>query len=164
MNDMHLALDTEKAATGALCDPPCQSCQEWIDRCENMAKQTPLSRKELAESLRNTIRQGAETDSPEGVRYIALSDTLANMVANALETSPDAKGLYYWSQETRPGWQPENEMTLEELLEAKIPFGGMGAFSSMPSDGDPSCASPAQREACRIWNAKLLEHATDKQV
>jgi hypothetical protein len=41
--------------------------------------------REVIHILRNAPRSGQETDDPEGVRYIQLSDTLANQLADRLE-------------------------------------------------------------------------------
>jgi hypothetical protein len=38
----------------------------------------------LANGLRDADRMGASTDSPEGARYINISDTLANQIADKL--------------------------------------------------------------------------------
>lgn len=40
---------------------------------------------DIIAGLRNGVRQGAETDEPEGARYIFLSDTLANRMADCLD-------------------------------------------------------------------------------
>lgn len=44
----------------------------------------------LAEALRKTERFGAETDEPEGARYIQLSDTLAKEIDRELVLTADA--------------------------------------------------------------------------
>lgn len=44
----------------------------------------------LANALRSAPRLGAESDSPEGARYIQLSDTLARQMAEALELAAEA--------------------------------------------------------------------------
>lgn len=40
---------------------------------------------QLAEALKNTPREGEKSDTPEGARYIKISDTLANNISNNLE-------------------------------------------------------------------------------
>ncbi len=40
---------------------------------------------EVIEVLKNAKRIGAEKDNPEGVRYIQISDTLANQLIEKLE-------------------------------------------------------------------------------
>jgi len=40
-----------------------------------------------ADDLRNAERQGEETDEPEGARYVQLSDTLVNRIADEIEQS-----------------------------------------------------------------------------
>lgn len=40
---------------------------------------------DIINTLKNAPRQGAVSDEPEGLRYIVMSDTLANKIAEALE-------------------------------------------------------------------------------
>ena len=40
---------------------------------------------DILETLRNAERMGQSKDEPEGVRYIQISDTLANELADRLE-------------------------------------------------------------------------------
>lgn len=44
-----------------------------------------MSLTEIVEMLRTAERQGAEIDQPEGSRYIQISNTLANRLADAIE-------------------------------------------------------------------------------
>ena len=39
----------------------------------------------VAAALRNAQRLGMRTDEPEGVRYIVMSETIANILADMLE-------------------------------------------------------------------------------
>lgn len=39
----------------------------------------------VAAALRNAQRLGKQTDEPEGVRYIVMSETIANILADMLE-------------------------------------------------------------------------------
>lgn len=45
--------------------------------------------------LKNTHRQGAEEDVPEGARYIVLSDTLANQMTEWLTLEEPAAQVEY---------------------------------------------------------------------
>ena len=38
----------------------------------------------LADSLHNAERSGKDTDSPEGTRWITISDTMANLIEQRL--------------------------------------------------------------------------------
>ncbi|MFH1626115.1 MAG: hypothetical protein ABID54_13310 [Pseudomonadota bacterium] len=40
---------------------------------------------DCAEKLREVERKGAAEDKPEGTRYITMSDTLTNMIADKIE-------------------------------------------------------------------------------
>ena len=45
---------------------------------------------EVIRLLKNIPRQGSDTDEPEGIRYITISDTLAKKMAEALNNELDA--------------------------------------------------------------------------
>ena len=44
-----------------------------------------LTKRDVAAILSATPRQGADTDEPEGARYIQLSETLVNQMVEALK-------------------------------------------------------------------------------
>lgn len=50
-----------------------------------------MTKTEVAEILRTSPRIGTREDKPEGTRYIVLSDTLANQMADALVDTPTAR-------------------------------------------------------------------------
>lgn len=47
----------------------------------------------VIDGLRSAPRLGANIDDPEGVRYIVISDTLANQMADALEAHLDMSDI-----------------------------------------------------------------------
>lgn len=49
----------------------------------DIGKECPIC--EIVKALRTAPRQGAGTDEPEGARYIVISDTVANLIADTLE-------------------------------------------------------------------------------
>jgi hypothetical protein len=50
-----------------------------------------MTPKNLAAAFRSANRSGEQTDDPEGSMYIAISDTLANQIADYLESLPEPK-------------------------------------------------------------------------
>jgi ATP-dependent Clp protease protease subunit len=66
--------------------------RQVIDKLRNLIKGAPqqpidlkdFDAKQLAEILRNAPRSGASEDIPEGTRYITISDTLANQIADLI--------------------------------------------------------------------------------
>jgi len=68
--------------------------------------------KDIAQILRTASRMGAETDVPEGTRFIQLSETLVNQIARELESWIDSTA---WSTSKEDTWQL-TESTKELVL------------------------------------------------
>jgi hypothetical protein len=49
--------------------------------------------KDVIHILKTGERQGAETDEPEGARYIVISETLVDEMIGALEKYPDPSNM-----------------------------------------------------------------------
>ena len=81
----------------------------------------------LADALKNSERAGRETDSPEGARWITMSDTLANEIERKL-------------REIAGGGT---------MSEPKLcPFRNVGPH------GDPD---PCLQETCAMWRVELKD-------
>jgi ATP-dependent Clp protease protease subunit len=71
--------------------------KEVIEKMRNFIKNQQLkpidlqnfNARQLAEAFRKADRSGEPIDNPEGVRYITLSDTLANQIADFLDKLPE---------------------------------------------------------------------------
>jgi ATP-dependent protease ClpP protease subunit len=70
-----------------------------IDKVRNLIKNNQpkpidlegFDKKQLAEAIRNAERVGGIKDIPEGARYITISDTLANQIADLLDSEEDPR-------------------------------------------------------------------------
>ena len=68
---------------------------------------------DLATALRNVERVGSENDSPEGSRYLQLSDSLANQISEEIESlTVEVSGAFF------AGW----EFGVCAVSGSKLPF------------------------------------------
>ena len=58
---------------------------------------------DIAKGLREAMRLGTEKDEPEGNRYIVLSDTLANHIADTLEEHLASLNSWTWGPRGKGG-------------------------------------------------------------